>query len=90
MGGGGAETAPEGFPWPPEPYHGEVDVGGVELHVGHAVDGGLAVAVVVLADLGVHGGRTRRDAATGWMDGWTERRTDRRRGGSGPVPFKHC
>ena len=35
-------------------YHGEVDVGGVELHVDLLVDEGLAVLVVVLPDLG-HG-----------------------------------
>ena len=33
-------------------YHGEVDVGGVELHVDLLVDEGLAVLVVVLPDLG--------------------------------------
>lgn len=35
-------------------YHGEVGVGGVQLHVHHTVDGSLAVAVEVLAHLGIH------------------------------------
>lgn len=36
------------------PYHGSVSVGGEHLHVDHPVDGRLAVAVVVLAHLGLH------------------------------------
>ena len=32
-------------------HHGGVGVGGVELHVHHPVNGGLAVVVVALADL---------------------------------------
>lgn len=69
----GCPNAGAGGPEPP--YHGEVDVGGVELHVGHAVDGGLAVAVVILADLGVHGGTDGR------MDRWTWEWRDRRMDG---------
>ena len=34
-------------------HHGEVDVGGVELHVDLLVDEGLGVGVEVLADLGL-------------------------------------
>ena len=44
-------------------YHGQVDVGGIELQVDLAVDGRLRVLVVVLAHLrgarGRHGGRLR-------------------------------
>ena len=35
-------------------YHGQVDIGGIELHVDLLVDHGLAVLVVVLPDPGDH------------------------------------
>ena len=41
-------------------HHGEVDVGGIELHVDLLVDVGLGVGVEVLADLGHLGTRRRR------------------------------
>ena len=49
--------------------HGQVDIGGVELQIDLAVDGGLRVLVVVLAHLrggcGRHGGRLKRGGGGG-------------------------
>ena len=36
------------------PYHGEIDIAGIELHVDLLVDEGLTLLVVVLPDLGSH------------------------------------
>lgn len=35
-------------------YHRSVNVGRVQLQVNHAIDGGLAILMVVLTDLGIH------------------------------------
>ena len=36
------------------PYHGEINIAGVELHVDLLVDEGLTLLMVVLPDLGSH------------------------------------
>ena len=36
------------------PYHGEIDIAGIKLHVDLLVDEGLTLLVVVLPDLGSH------------------------------------